>query len=77
MKTDRQRDRQEVERQRRLCVSVVDRQAQDQLVVATEQTAAVDQSGLDPSELYYENSKVKLVLLYLPKFCRLINLIII
>lgn len=77
MKTDRQRDRQEVERQRRLCVSVVDRQAQDQLVVATEQTAAVDQSGLDPSELYYEHSQVKLVLLCLPKFCRLINLIII
>lgn len=77
MKTDRQRDRQEVERQRRLCVSVVDRQAQDQLVVATEQTAAVDQSGLDPSELYYEHSQVKLVLLCLPKFCHLINLIII
>lgn len=77
MKTDRQRDRQEVERQRRLCVSVVDRQAQDQLVVATEQTAAVDQSGLDPSELYYEHCQVKLVLLCLPKFCRLINLIII
>lgn len=56
MRTDRQTDRQEVDRQRRLCVSVVDRQTdrqvQDQLVVATEQTAAVDQSGPDPIELY-------------------------
>lgn len=48
---DRQRDRQEVDRQRQLCVSVVDRQTethicpdrqvQDQLV-ATEQNAAVE-----------------------------------
>lgn len=52
-------DRQEVDRQRRLCVRVVDRQVQDQLVVATEQTATVDQSGLDPIELYFSGTTVR------------------
>lgn len=55
-------DRQEGDKQRRPCVSAVDRRLQDQLVVATEQTAAVDQSAPHPTELFvFIHSQVKLV----------------